>query len=154
MTIKSLSCKQIIVLMGKDNIAKFMMSSSNHIVNLNRALKNIKSEVMADYVHLEPIGITIVTNNIVLLSDFQVIENYVRNVENINSEDIETPRLSQSKLYLKILGISYFMENTNILITSDFIKSVIKANYIFNNLLLVSKPYIIKALPKSDIVIV
>jgi len=138
-TTKGLLCKQTIVSMGKNNITKFMASSSNYVINLNRALKNIKSEVMVDYVYSEPISITIVTNKVALSSDLQVIKNYVKNVKNINSEDIKTSRLSQMKSYLKIIGISYFMENTNVLITSDFVESIIKVNHIFNNLLLTSK---------------
>ena len=62
------------------------------------------------------------------------------NVENVNLEYIEASRLPQLKFYLKIICISYLMENTNIHIMSDFIKSIIKSNHIFNNLLLVSKP--------------
>ena len=95
---------------------------------------------------------TIVTNKVVLPLDLKVIENLVKNVDNVNSEDIEAPRLPQSKSYLKIIGISYFLENTNISITSDFVESIIK--YIFNNLLLTSKPWVIKALHKSDMAVV
>ena len=126
--------------MDKDNITKFMVSSSNHIINLNRSLKNIKSDIMADYICPEPIGIIIVTNNVALLSDLQFIKNYVKNVKNVNSKDIKTPRLLQSKSYLKIVDISYFIENTSIPITLDFIESIMKTDYIFNNLLLTSKP--------------
>ena len=131
-----------------------MASSSTYITNINRSLKNIKSDVIADYIWLELIGITIVTNKVVSPSDLQAIENYIKNVENINLEDIETLRLSQSKTYLKIIDIPYFMENTNVSITLDFVESVIKANHIFNNLSLISKSHVIKVLPKSDIVIV
>jgi len=46
------------------------------------------------------------------------------------------------------------MENTNVPITLNFIELIIKSNHIFNNLLLVSKPWIIKASPKSDITII
>ena len=45
--------KQVIILISNDNKTKFMESLSSHITNLNRALKNIKSEVMADFVQLE-----------------------------------------------------------------------------------------------------
>ena len=84
-------------------------------------------------------------------SDLQVIENYVKNVKNVNSEDIKILYLPQSKSYLKIIGIPYFIEN--ILITSDFVTSIIKVNHIFNNLLLVLKLQVIKILSKSDIAI-
>jgi len=49
MTIKSSSLKQIIVPMGKNNINKFIALSSNYITNINRALKNIKLDIMTDY---------------------------------------------------------------------------------------------------------
>jgi len=42
---------------------------------------------------VKPIGITIVTNKVAMPLDLQVIENYIKNVENINSEDIKAPRL-------------------------------------------------------------
>ena len=112
---------------------------SIHVANINKSLKNIKSDIMADYVQSELLGISIVTNKVALLSDLQVIENYVKNVKNINLEDIKAPRLPQSKSYLKIIGIPYFMKNTNIPIITDFIKTIIKTNYIFNNLILISK---------------
>ena len=46
------------------------------------------------------------------------------------------------------------MEGINSPITSDNIELIIKANYIFNNLTLASKPRIIKASPKSDITVI
>ena len=140
MITKGSSYKQIIVSIGKDNANKFMASASNHITNINRALKNIKSDVLADYVQQESTGITIVTNKVALPSDLQTIENIVKNVKNINSEDIKSPRLLQSKFYLKIISIPFFIKNTNIPIMSDYVKEIIKSNYIFNNLSLVSKP--------------
>ena len=75
-------------------------------------------------------------------------------MENVNFEDIKFPRLPQSKSYLKIIGILFYIENTNIPISSDFVESVIKFNHIFNNLLLASKLQVIKVLPKSDMAII
>jgi len=69
------SHKQIIVPMGKENTNKFMASSSSHIANINRAFKNIKLDIMADYVWQEPISVTIVTNKVALPYNLQVIKN-------------------------------------------------------------------------------
>jgi len=109
---------------------------------------------MVDYIQQEPISVTIVTNKVASSSDLQVIENFVKNVENVNSENIKSPRLPQSKSYLKIIDILYFIENSNISISLEFVELVIKSNYVFNNLSLVLKPQVIKVLPKSDIAIV
>jgi len=68
--------------------------------------------------------------------------------------DIMSPWLSQLKLYLKILGVFYFLENANLLIISDMIEIVIKESYIFNNIVLASYPCVIKAFPKSDIAVI
>ena len=50
MTTKSLSQKQIIVSMGQANVNKILTLSSIHVANINRALRNIKSNVMIDYI--------------------------------------------------------------------------------------------------------
>ena len=128
--------KQIIVPIDKDNTNKFMASASNYITNINRALKNIKSDILADYVQQESTNVIIVTNKVALPSDLQTIENFVQNV---NSEDIKFPKLPQFKSYLKIIDIPFYIKNTNVLISSDFVESVIKSNHIFDNLLLTSK---------------
>jgi len=47
---KELLRKQVIVPISNNNKVKFIKNSSAHIVNINRMLKNIKSEVIADFV--------------------------------------------------------------------------------------------------------
>jgi len=76
-------------------------------------------------------------------------------LENIDSSQVDMPCLPQSKSYLKIIGIPYF-SNSNLqdyLNTSD-VKTIIKQNYIFNNVILASKPRVIKVSPKSDMAII
>jgi len=70
------------------------------------------------------------------------------------SEDIQALRLSQSKSYLKIIRILYFINDTDVSINSEFIKLVIKPNHIFNDLSLTSRPRVIKTSSKSDIAVV
>ena len=60
----------------------------------------------------------------------------------------------QSKSYLKILGISYFVKNTNFPIILNIIESVIKSTYILNDIVLTSYSQVIKILSKSDIAII
>jgi len=83
-----------------------------------------------------------------------MIKKYMKNLNNINSKDVSSPCLSQSKLYLKILDISYFIEDTNPSVSVNVIKAVIQNTHIFNDTVFVSHYQIIKALPKSDMAIV
>ena len=147
-TTKGLLRRQVIILISTNNISKFMSLSGEHISNINRILRNIKSEVMADFVHTDNQGLIIITNKVISQSSLNTIENYIKNVDIINIEDIMTFHLPQSKSYLKIIGIPYIMEGSNVSINSSIVKSIIKSIY------LTSKLYVIKALPKSNMVII
>ena len=72
---------------------QFMKESSAYIVNINRALKNIKSKVIADFAWSENSGIVVATNKVAVSLDLQTIEQYVKNVNNIEAKNVEAPRL-------------------------------------------------------------
>ena len=63
-------------------------------------------------------------------------------------------KLPQSKSYLKILDISYYIENMNLFITTNIIERVLQITYISNDIVLTSHSYIIKVSPKSNIAII
>ena len=143
--------KQVIVPMNINSANSFIKDLSTHIININRALKNIKSNVIADFICMDNKDIVITTNNIASFLDLQAIEKYVKSTVYIEAEHVESPRLPQSKLYLKIIGIPYLSEYTNSYITSDDIEKILKSNYILNDVVLASKPRIIKVSSKSDL---
>jgi len=89
-------------------------------------LKNIKSDIRADFVRTDQHGIIIIMNKVASTSDLQMVENYVKNVDYLDSKDIKILYLPQSKSYLKIIGILYLMENTDIFINSSVVKSILK----------------------------
>ena len=91
MTTKGPSRKQVIIPMAKDNIDKVMKNSSIHVANLNRNLRNTKSEVSVDFIHSNPLSIMVVTNRVSLNSDLLTIKKYVKNLENIDSTQVKTP---------------------------------------------------------------
>ena len=124
MTTKGLLQKQIIVYISNENKPKFMALLSEYITNLNSLLKNIKSDVIADFVYMDKYEIVIITNKMAFSLDLQTIERYVENADYINLDNIEMPYLPQSKSYLKIICISYLMENTNFPINSSTIKTI------------------------------
>jgi len=154
MITKSLSRKQIIVLISNNNKTKFIEESSNHVTNINRLLQSIKSDIKVNFICLEYLEVIIVTNKVVSPLDFQMIEKYIKNANHIIVDSVEVSCLPQSKSYLKMIGIFYFKENTNTPIIANVIKDILKKNHIFNNTLLVSKLQVIKVFPKSNIAII
>ena len=138
-----------------NNIAKeFIKNSSLYVANINCTLKTIKSNIIANFIRINSKGIIITTNNVSSESDLQEIEKYVKNSLSSGIENISSPRLPQSKLYLKIVGIPYISKKMNNQISSDDIKNVLKNNHLFNDIVLTFKPHIIKISLKSDIAII
>ena len=88
MTTKGLSCKQVIVLMNSDLSKKFIKDSANHVTNINRALKSIKSNICTDFIYADTKSIIISTNGITLNSDLQEIEKYIKNSLQINNNSV------------------------------------------------------------------
>ena len=67
--------------MSSTNSDRFIALLSKHITNINRTLKNIKSEVVVDFIYKDYRGLVIITTNKVIAnSDLNTIENYIKNV--------------------------------------------------------------------------
>ena len=98
------------------------------ITNINRELKSIKSDILANFILINYYNIIIATNKVVAPFDLGVIGKYIKNINNIKQDDISTLWLPQFKSYLKITDILYLMENTNILSTLVLLKPSSKAH--------------------------
>ena len=155
LTTKGPSRKQIIIPMSSGNISAFMKNSSLHVANINRELKNSKSDILVDYIRYDSTGILITTNAVGRQSDLSIIDHYIKNSNDVNALQVENSRLPMSKSYLKIIGIPYFpLTNSSEKLTSTDVETVLKQNHIFDNISLASKPRVIKVSPKSDMAII
>ena len=85
--------KQVIVPMTKDMANRFIKNSSMHIININCALKGLKSSIIADFIHVKDKGIIITTNNIASPSDLQEIKKYIKNSFTTDVDQVVSPRL-------------------------------------------------------------
>ena len=94
MTTKGPLRKHIIISMSNDNNTKFMKNSFAYIANINKALRNVKSEILIDFIHSDPLGIMVVTNKVSYQSDFQIIEHYIKNLEDIDILQVDVLHLS------------------------------------------------------------
>jgi len=140
--------------MNNDIVKEFIKSSSEHIVNINHALKTIKSNTITDFIHVDSKGIIITTNNVSSGLDLQEIKKYVKNSLSSDTDKVSSPRLLQLKLYLKIVGILFISEKTSNCVSPDKIENVLKNNHLFNDIILASKPYVIKVSPKTNMAII
>ena len=90
-TTKGPSHKQIIIPMSKNNI---MVLLSNHITNLNHTLKGIKSDTFIDFIYKDYWGLIVIANKVASLSDMSTVENYIKNVQTVDTNEVQSVQLS------------------------------------------------------------
>ena len=134
--------------MTKANAELIVNSAHIHVSNVNKCLKISKSDTFADFIRFNVNRIIITTNKPASDLNLSTIEKYLKNVQNINLDSIESPHLSKSKSYMKIVGLPYSSELG--VMTPDIIEGVLKDSHLFKDMILASKPHIIKASPKSN----
>ena len=148
MTTRGQSRREVIIPMTKFNAELIVNSAHTHISNINKCLKNSKSNIFADFIQVNVNGIIITTNSPASDLDLSTIKKYLKNVQNVNPDSIESSRLPKSKSYMKIIGLPYSSELG--VMSPDIIEGVLKESHLFKDATLASKPHVIKASPKSD----
>ena len=138
----------------------FVYSKANaHVAAINNTLKSHKSKVHIDCIRLSLNGISITTNKVASPSDLTIIEKYFKGLEDLSNADI-TPRLPQSKSYLKILGVPYFNPSKpgiNVIsnpITNSQVEDVLSKTDMFQDITLASRPRVICASKNSDMSVI
>jgi len=58
-------------------------------------------------------GLVITTNKVVAILNLNTIEKYIKNINIVDTNEVISPKLFQSKSYLKILGIPYYIKDTD-----------------------------------------
>ena len=148
MTTRGQSRREVIIPMTKSNAELIVNLAHTHISNINKYLKNSKSNIFTDFIRVNVNGIIITMNSPASDLDLSTIEKYLKNVQNINLDSIESHCLPKSKSYMKIIGLPYLSELG--VMSSDIIEGVLKESHLFKDAMLALKPCIIKASPKSD----
>jgi len=148
MTTRGQSRREVIISMTKTNTELIINSAHIHISNINKCLKNSKSNIFADFIHFNTNGIIITTNKPASDLNLSTIEKYLKSIQNVNLDSIKSPRLPKSKSYMKIIELPYSSELG--VMSPDIIEGVLKDSYLFKDTTLALKPCVIKASPKSD----
>ena len=72
MTTKSLFRKQIIISISTNNAKTIISQANKYISNINRLLKDVKSNVSADFIYSDNKEVIITTNKVVAASDLNI----------------------------------------------------------------------------------
>jgi len=137
------------------NNSNIIESNARFYINgINKHLKDANSNNLADFIYIDKVSIIVTIRFTTSEQDIRTIEKAIKNSKKINKDFVKSSCLSQSKSYLKILGLSYFVKNTNEPITSQIVKEVLKESHIFKDIKFSSKPQVIKTSPNSDLAVI
>jgi len=93
MTTRGQSRREVIIPMTKANAELIVNSAHIHVSNVNKCLKNSKSDTFADFIQSNVNGIIITTNKPASDLDLSTIKKYLKNIQNVNPDSIESPHL-------------------------------------------------------------
>jgi len=74
------SRKEVIILMAKHTAELIVNSAHIHIANVNKCLKNSKSDIVADFIQSTNNGIVITTNKPANNLNLSTIEKYLKSI--------------------------------------------------------------------------
>ena len=124
MMTRGLSRKEVIIPMAK-HIAELIVNSAHiHITNINKCLRNSKSDIIADFIRSTNNRIIITTSKPANDLNLATIEKYLKSIQNVDSNSIKSPHLPKSKSYMKIIGLPCKINQD--VIFPDFIEGVLK----------------------------
>jgi len=142
------SRREVIIPMTRANAELIVNSAHIHTTNVNKCLKNSNSNIVADFIRFNVNGIIITTNKPASDLNLSTIEKYLKSMQNIIPESIESPRLPKSKSYMKMIGLPYSSELG--VLSPDYIEGILVKSHLFKDMTLALKPRVIKASPKLD----
>ena len=88
MMTKDPSRKQIIILINTINSERVIAKLNIYIANINRLLKEVKSNISADYICSNSKEIIITTNKAATISDLNIMEKYVEKLNEVNTVNL------------------------------------------------------------------
>jgi len=71
-----------------------MVKTNIYISNINRLLKRVKSKISVDFIWSDNKRLFITTNKVAATSDLNIVKKYIKNLNNVDFNDIISLRLS------------------------------------------------------------
>ena len=79
--------------MRSNNAEKVIAKANIYIFNINKLLKRVKSEIFVDFICSNNKRLVITTNKVAVISDLNIIQKYMKNLNNVDSNSVMNLRL-------------------------------------------------------------
>ncbi|KAF5347025.1 hypothetical protein D9756_011012 [Leucocoprinus leucothites] len=120
----------------------------------NRGLIAAQSKLRVESVRESYNGISIATSSVASSSDLDTIKSWLKKAWQLGDAIPIEPRLPQSKSFLKIVGVPYWVSNSSNPLSPAFVEQALGQSSLFENVILAARPRVMKSSPKSDTAVV
>ncbi|KAF5347006.1 hypothetical protein D9756_011009 [Leucocoprinus leucothites] len=120
----------------------------------NRGLTAAQSKLRVESVRESYNGISIATSGVATSADLETIKSWLKKAWQLGDAIPVEPRLPQSKSFLKIVGVPYWVANSSNPLSPAFVEQALSQSSLFENVILAARPRVMKASPKSDTAVV
>ena len=74
-----------------NNAEAIILQANEHISNINRLLKGVKSDVLANFIYSNNKEVVVTTNKTVVTSNLNMVEKYLKKLNNVDLDNIMSP---------------------------------------------------------------
>jgi len=71
-----------------------MVKTNTYVSNINKLLKRVKSKISVNFIWSDNKRLFITTNKVAAISDLNIVKKYIKNLNNVDSNDIMSLGLS------------------------------------------------------------
>ena len=122
-----------------------MANAASTVEFCNKGLVSARSKLRVESVHKAWDGVSMSTNSVASVAELEVIKQWLKKTAGLGEVTEVEPRLSQSKSFLKVLGIPYWDSKTFLPVTPAQVAEVLSSSPLFEGVTLASMPCIMKA---------
>jgi len=76
-----------------NNVERIIIQTNTHIFNINRTFKEVKSDISTDYICSNNREIIITTNKVAVFLDLSIVEKYIKELNDVDSNNVMSSRL-------------------------------------------------------------
>ena len=108
MTTQGLTRCQVLVPLDSAAAELIVANAASAVQSCNKGLVEACSKLRVESVHKAWDGMSMSTNSVASAAELEVIKQWLKKTARLGESTEVEPRLSQSKSFLKILGVSYW----------------------------------------------
>ena len=124
------------------------------VESCNKGLVSACSKLRVESVYKAWDSVSISTNSVASVAELEVIKQWLKKTAGLGEVTEIKPHLPQSKSFLKVLGIPYWNFKISLSVTPTQVTEALSSSPLFEGIILISMPCIMKASPSFDMSVI